>query len=202
MSPTSNFPKSIELAPSFQEMKIYTKTGDKGHTALFGGKRVPKDDARVEAYGTLDELNSHIGLLRTCLQDDQCLKWLESIQNHLFVIGSQLAVDPDARNLKLPSLKDENIQMLENAIDWMEGRLEPLKSFILPAGSGAAAQTHIARTVSRRAERRVVSLSGLGDYDPRIIIYLNRLSDFLFVLARFNSMLEGIPDVSWNPALD
>jgi cob(I)alamin adenosyltransferase len=183
-------------------MKIYTKTGDKGQTALFGGKRVPKDDLRVEAYGTLDELNSHIGLLREYLKEDQCREWLQNIQNQLFVIGSQLATDPDARNLKLPELKEENIRMLEQAIDKMEVRLEPLKSFILPAGSISVAQTHIARTVCRRAERRVVSLSDSAHCDPQIIIYLNRLSDFLFVLARFTSMLEGIPDVPWNPVWD
>lgn len=180
-------------------MKIYTKTGDKGDTGLFGGPRVMKDSARIEAYGTVDELNAVIGMARTQVESvapaiEQLLK---HIQNDLFDLGSELAT-PDPRQEKA-SVTPRHITELEQAIDAFEAGLPPLKEFILPGGSPSAGLLHLARTVCRRAERRVVALAGRsGEYvSVEAIPYLNRLSDLLFVLARAANQAAGIADVTW-----
>jgi len=179
--------------------KIYTKTGDKGQTALFGGARLPKHHIRIESYGTCDELNSHVGLLNDYVSDNELKSWLTTIQNNLFVLGSNLALDPDSK-LEVPTLADTDVVMLENAIDRMEESLEPLKTFILPGGHVHSSQAHIARCVCRRAERLVVALDEVEkNLDPILIQYLNRLSDFLFVTARYISKLRGVEEIPWKP---
>lgn len=173
-------------------MKIYTRTGDTGETALFGGKRVSKDDARIEAYGTVDELNSFIGVVRAAWPESPVDGELERIQNDLFDVGAQLAAPGNDR---FTGADPRRIDELEAAIDHAEKELTPLTNFILPGGSMAAAQLHVARTVCRRAERIVVSL---GPEAPRgTIVYLNRLSDFLFVAARFVNAKLDTADVIW-----
>lgn len=177
-------------------MKIYTKTGDQGKTSLFGGRRISKDDLRIEAYGTIDELNSHVGMLSSGLFAEQKEK-LQKIQNYLFVIGSNLAADPNEINLKIPELENDQIIYLETEIDRMEATLNPLRYFILPGGDAGSAQAHLCRTVCRRAERRTVSLSQLEPVNDHILIYLNRLSDYFFVLARYISHLNGSEEIYW-----
>jgi cob(I)alamin adenosyltransferase len=164
-------------------MKIYTKTGDEGMTSLYGGKRVSKDDIRIEAYGTVDELNSHIGsLISTLVNDDQTELLLE-IQKRLFTIGSILASDP-SKELPTPDLLESDILALEKAMDNMDASLAPLKTFILPGGSESNSKAHICRTVARRAERRIISLAGITQIDPIVVKYVNRLSDYFFILSR------------------
>ena len=180
-------------------MKIYTKTGDKGGTSLFGGKRVPKDDVRVEAYGTVDELNSNIGLLMCYINQEKSLKFLQIVQNELFVLGSLVAADPGKSNLKLPPFKVEAIKMVESEIDMMDTFLEPLKFFVLPGGSKGIAMAHICRTICRRAERRLVSLNHLETVNLDLVIYLNRLSDYFFTLSRYIAQQEGISEKPWIP---
>ncbi len=180
--------------------KIYTKTGDKGKTSLFGGTRLFKDDIRIEAYGTVDELNSFIGLLISELEvlDMEGLE-LQRIQNTLFDIGSQLSVAPDKREqFNLPMPTDLDITALEHAIDRMNDELPELKNFILPGGSRASATCHICRTVCRRAERRMVSIQRLGEeIDAVLIRYMNRLSDYLFVLSRYIIHRQGGKEILW-----
>ncbi|MBK6572107.1 MAG: cob(I)yrinic acid a,c-diamide adenosyltransferase [Saprospiraceae bacterium] len=180
-------------------MKIYTKTGDKGETSLFGGKRVPKDDVRVEAYGTVDELNSNIGLLMCYINQEKSLKFLQIVQNELFVLGSLVAADPGKSNLKLPPFKVEAIKMVESEIDMMDTFLEPLKFFVLPGGSKGIAMAHVCRTICRRAERRLVSLNHLETVNLDLVIYLNRLSDYFFTLSRYIAQQEGISEKPWIP---
>jgi len=177
-------------------MKIYTKTGDQGKTSLFGKARVDKDDIRIEAYGTVDELNSHLGLLLAEVDDKDIIATVLKIQSKLFDIGSNLAADPE-NNYPLPEIKEEDAHLLESAIDNMNESLEPLKTFILPGGSRANGQCHICRTVCRRGERRVVTLSKVAEVKPAIIIYLNRLSDYLFVLSRYLLSKEGKNEIPW-----
>lgn len=173
-------------------MKIYTRTGDAGYTSLFGGKRVSKKHARIEAYGTIDELNSFIGVVRTVWTDAPIDVQLDAIQRDLFDIGAQLASPGKGR---FTGVSPARIEALEQGIDDMERHLPPLTNFILPGGSLPAAQLHVARTVCRRAERVVVTL---GDKAPKITIaYLNRLSDYLFVAARFANAEYGVDDVVW-----
>jgi len=177
-------------------VKIYTKTGDGGETSLFGGARVRKDDARIEAYGTIDELNSTIGVARAASPWSPLDARLHAIQSDLFDIGAHLA-SPGTSRFAGPD--DAQIAALEQSIDAMESELAPLRAFILPGGTPAAAQLHVARTVCRRAERLVVALR---DDDPATlasIAYLNRLSDFLFVAARFANHQSGVADVPWKP---
>ncbi len=167
-------------------MRIYTKTGDRGQTGLIGGQRVPKDDPRVEAYGTLDELTAALGVVRAFLPVDLASSHevLAHIQRVLFDLGSELASLPGTR--KVPWVFDPaEIDKLERAIDEMETQLEPLKQFILPGGHPAGALAHLARTVARRAERTIVTLAAGSEVQPGILAYINRLSDFLFVLSRF-----------------
>lgn len=181
-------------------MKIYTRTGDKGETGLLGGTRVPKDDARIEAYGTVDELNSQVGMLRD-LAGIAHADALIAIQETLFTIGSHLAstnADERAR-FKVPPVAEPEIERLEKAMDAMDRELEPMRSFILPGGHPAASQAHICRTVCRRAERRVVHLAGMTAVEPELVRYLNRLSDFLFVLARYLGKAHGVADTPWKP---
>lgn len=180
-------------------MKIYTKTGDKGYTSLIGGTRVAKHHIRIESYGTVDELNSCIGLV-ACQDINQHEKEiLKQIQDRLFTIGASLAADPEKAKMTLPDLKQEDITMLEQEIDDMNQVLPELRHFILPGGNNATSFCHIARCVCRRAERTTVQLAEESPVDERIIIYLNRLSDYLFVLARKIAMDGHITDNQWIP---
>src|SRR5687767_6911442 len=178
--------------------KIYTKTGDDGTTGLFGGARLPKHHIRIEAYGTVDELNSFIGWLMTLVEDKKINELLQIIQSRLFTVGSNLASDP-SKDMITPDLLDEDIQMIEKAIDEMQAALPELKHFILPGGSQAVSAAHLARTVCRRAERRCVELAFDSQVEPIIILYLNRLSDYFFVLARFIGFNQGIEEIKWTP---
>lgn len=182
-------------------MKIYTKTGDKGSTSLIGGTKVSKAHLRIEAYGTVDELNSYIGLCRDHINDADSRAVLLETQDRLFTVGSALACDPEKETkLKIPDLHEEDITLLEKAIDKMHEVLPPMKSFILPGGLIAASHLHVARCVCRRAERQVVRLSE-ESHEVEIIIqkYLNRLSDYLFVLARYVAFLEKAEEIPWKP---
>ena len=178
--------------------KIYTKTGDQGETSIYGGKRLPKHHVRIEAYGTVDELNAQLGLLKDTLPESNQLIVLKAIQNRLFTIGSNLASDPD-KGLTTPDILPTDIEQLEQAIDQMEEPLPALKHFILPGGHPVVSQCHIARTVCRRSERIVVALGMESEVDPIILQYLNRLSDYLFVLARKIAQDLGVEEVIWNP---
>jgi cob(I)alamin adenosyltransferase len=181
-------------------MKIYTRSGDQGDTGLFGGGRVPKDDPRVSAYGDVDELNSAIGVARVAPPAGEFDVLLEAVQRDLFAIGGQLATpDPErvARALEKAALSAERVGELERAIDAADEELAPLKSFVLPAGTPKAAALHLARTVCRRAERSVVRLARGAEVHPLFIVYLNRLSDLLFTLARLANHRAGIPDTTW-----
>lgn len=180
-------------------MKVYTKKGDKGETSLIGGKRVPKYHLRIEAYGTVDELNSHIGLIRDHGINNRYKENLLKIQDRLFTIGSHLATGSANTKMKLPELKDDDIQFLEEEIDAMEDQLEPMKSFVLPGGHPLVSYTHIARCVCRRAERICVQLAEESKVNSMIIQYLNRLSDFLFVLARKIAKDFHANEVPWKP---
>ena len=182
-------------------MKIYTKTGDKGQTSLIGGTRVPKYHLRIEAYGTVDELNSWLGLIRDQPIDDHSLRIVMDIQDRLFTIGSLLASDPEKSRMKLPELTSDDVTIHENEMDMMESHLSELKSFILPGGHTTVSYTHIARCVCRRCERLVVHLTEENPIDPLIGIYLNRLSDYLFVLSRFFAQNLNVPESPWNPRL-
>ncbi|MDO5509441.1 MAG: cob(I)yrinic acid a,c-diamide adenosyltransferase [Weeksellaceae bacterium] len=186
-------------------MKIYTKTGDKGTTSLYGGTKVSKADLRIESYGTTDELNSAIGCIMAHTQKEDVHNALISIQKQLFVLGAELATPPDKLFLANgksrigKTLQEEDITALENHIDQMESELPALQKFILPGGGAAAAHAHLARTICRRAERRVVALKNEDEVRKLLVIYLNRLSDYLFVLARKLSKDAGIPDTEWLP---
>ncbi len=180
-------------------MKIYTKTGDKGQTSLIGGTRVPKHHLRIETYGTVDELNSYIGLVSDSFVHARTNTVLKEIQDRLFTIGSSLASDPEKSKMKIPDLKEEDIKLLEKEIDTMNEALPPLKSFILPGGNIAASHCHVARCVCRRTERLAVQLAENEWVDDKIIIYLNRLSDYLFVLARFISYQLKSDEILWQP---
>jgi cob(I)alamin adenosyltransferase len=182
-------------------MKIYTKGGDKGETGLFGGERVAKSSPRIEAYGTIDELNSFIGLAITELKSEEVKELLNTIQNQLFTVGSDLAAPPDEKNKKhdVPRVPKEFFENAEKQIDKFDAQLEPLKNFILPGGSKAAAMLNCCRTICRRAERRVVALNAADKVGENIIIFLNRLSDLFFVLARYENMISRIPDTIWKP---
>jgi cob(I)alamin adenosyltransferase len=196
--------------------KIYTKTGDKGRTSLIGGTKVPKSHIRIESYGTVDELNSFIGLLGDHLASAGPLTpatdlpgaaapppgyLLREIQDRLFTIGSSLACDPDkAPQLKIPDLKEEDVRLLEKEMDRMNEALPPMRSFILPGGHIAVSTAHIARCVCRRAERLCVNMQENELFiDPLVLQYLNRLSDYLFVLARYAGQLLQTPEIPWKP---
>jgi cob(I)alamin adenosyltransferase len=181
-------------------MKLYTKTGDDGTTGLFGGGRVPKTSPRVEAYGTVDEANAAIGVARATRLDEATDSVLAQVQNDLFVLGAELACVPGRESkLKMSLLGPEDIARIEQAIDAADESCPPLKSFVLPGGSPQAAALHLARTISRRAERGVLAID---DAPPRrdIVVYLNRLSDLLFALARKANVVAKVEDVPWQPS--
>ena len=184
-------------------MKIYTKTGDTGNTSLIGGTKVSKAHLRIEAYGTVDELNSYIGLCKDLLTDKNSTSILQEIQDRLFTIGSALACDPEKETkMKIPDLKEEDITLLENEIDKMNDALPPMKSFILPGGHPTVSHLHIARCICRRAERCCVRLQlEKNEVEPIIPKYLNRLSDYLFILARYAGHELKIPDLPWKPRM-
>jgi cob(I)alamin adenosyltransferase len=180
-------------------MKIYTRTGDAGETGLFGGTRVGKDDPRVEAYGTIDELNSCLGVARALGPSAQTDAALHHIQSDLFTLGAELACVPGKEDkLRMTPVGDADITRLEGWIDGSEAELEPLENFVLPGGSPAAAELHRARTVCRRAERRTLTASRSSSVRGEIVIYLNRLSDLLFVFARYENHASGIADIPWH----
>ena len=181
-------------------MKIYTRTGDRGDTGLFGGGRVPKNDPRVEAYGDVDELNAHLGLARAIEMMPRIDEVLVPIQRDLFALGALLAT-PDHEKmheqLAKARIDDDRVSQLERAIDQGEEELEPLRAFIIPGGTPKSAALHVARTVCRRAERRVIALAQTTELPTLVVIYLNRLSDLLFVLARVANRRAGAGEVSW-----
>lgn len=179
------------------EWKIYTKQGDKGQTSLIGGTRVPKYDDRVEAYGTIDELKSYIGIIRDLSEDKSVKELLLVIQERLFTAESRVAVDSEEALKKMPELFEKDIELLEDKIDEMNETLPALTSFILPSGQILASHAHVARTICRRAERITLKAFPDGNIDPLVIKYLNRMSDFLFVLARKFTQELGDGDVKW-----
>ena len=182
-------------------MKIYTKTGDKGETGLFGGERVSKNSLRIETYGTIDELNAFLGLAVLEVTDTSIKNILQNIQNQLFTVGADLSTPQIEKNKKLNITRTpkEFYLSAEKIIDKYESQLDELKNFILPGGSKGAALLHICRTITRRAEREVVALDNTVKIGNNIIIFLNRLSDLFFVLARYENRVSNIPDIKWNP---
>ncbi len=183
--------------------KIYTKTGDKGSTSLIGGVRVLKSHVRIESYGTIDELNSYIGMVNDMCANTEVTEWLREIQDRLFTIGSVLATNPDKEvKMKLPDLHDADVEWLESGIDKMNEVLPEMRSFILPGGNLASSTCHVARCVCRRAERLCVGMQGQQEYVPDLLIkYLNRLSDYLFVLCRYISHINNAEEVPWRARL-
>lgn len=181
-------------------MKIYTKTGDKGMTSLIGGTRVPKNSIRLEAYGTVDELNTYIGMIRSFPLKEQELSELVMIQTILFDVGGNLATDTSVEGLKIHLIvTEEEVLMLEKAMDRMDAELPPLTSFVLPGGDQAVSFCHIARTVCRRAERRMLDMSTQFEIDETVMKFVNRLSDYLFVLSRKVANDRGITEINWTP---
>ena len=182
-------------------IKIYTKTGDKGSTSLIGGTKVPKSHLRIEAYGTVDELNSCIGLCRDLIEDEESRNILLEIQDRLFTIGSSLACDPIKEpRMRIPDLKEKDVSLLEKEIDRLDAALPPMKSFILPGGHPVVSHIHITRCVCRRAERCCVRLELESlEVDEAILQYLNRLSDYLFMLARYTGNRMNAPEIPWKP---
>ncbi len=180
-------------------IKIYTKTGDKGKTSLYGGDRVSKNHPRLNAYGTVDELNSQIGLAAAFIKDAELKKILAGLQNDLFDLGGDLATPLENIKLKVNRIDSAYVEGLEKLIDKFNEALPELKVFILPGGGAAAGQLHVARTICRRAEREAVSLSENFDINEKVVVYLNRLSDLLFVLARYANFLENISEPVWEP---
>ena len=183
--------------------KIYTKTGDKGSTSLIGGTKVPKSHLRIEAYGTVDELSSWIGLCKDLLTDEAGKNMLQEVQDRLFTMNASLACDPIKEpKLRIPDLKEEDITLLEREMDRMNEAIPPMKSFILPGGHPVLSQLHIARCVCRRAERCCVRLEQESlEVEAVILKYLNRLSDYLFVLARYTGHQMGIEEIPWKPRI-
>ena len=180
-------------------MKIYTKTGDEGITSLLGGLRVPKSDLRIDAYGTVDELNSYLGLLRDQEVNGKRADFLKEIQDRLFTLGADLATVPGKDKVKKPDLHVEDIEQLEQEMDRMDLELPPLTAFILPGGHQSVSFCHLARTVCRRTERIVVELASYEQVNPLVIQYLNRLSDYLFVLGRKMAAELEVDEVTWRP---
>jgi len=179
--------------------RVYTRTGDDGTTGLGGGQRVPKDSARIAAYGTVDELSSAIGVAVALGLDPRLAAALARIQNELFNVGSDLCIlEEDKAAMPVPVVEERHVDALEGLMDELQAELTPLENFILPGGTPAAAQLHVARTVCRRAEREVIHLSRQEPVGPWVVRYLNRLSDALFVMARSENLRRGVPDVLWN----
>lgn len=181
--------------------RIYTKTGDKGQTSLIGGTRLPKHHIRIEAYGTVDELNSHIGLLRDVISQEATAALLIHIQDRLFTIGSHLAADPEKNKMQLPPIFEEDVVALEKAIDEMDAQVPPMKSFVLPGGHVHVSYCHIARCVCRRAERAVMRLAENEPVEEIHGKYLNRLSDYLFMLSRWLVQELKANEIPWKPKL-
>jgi len=179
-------------------MKIYTKKGDQGETSLFGGTRVPKSSARIKAYGTVDELNSVVGMAASHGLSERGTEWINKVQEDLFVLGADLATPPSSQT-RINRIDEQAIDFLEQCIDTMQETLQPLKSFILPGGAPQGATFHLARTVCRRAERTTVNCTETEEISDLTIKYLNRLSDFFFVLARFENKHAGEPEETWQP---
>ena len=182
-------------------MKIYTKTGDKGYTSLIGGTRVPKHHLRIESYGTVDELNSYIGLIRDQDITAHDKELLKQIQDRLFTIGSSLAADPEKSKMIIPDLHMADVELLEQEMDAMNEQLPELRHFILPGGSNTISFCHIARCICRRAERLTVNLAQESTVDEKVNIYLNRLSDYLFTLGRKVANERNIPENQWIPRI-
>lgn len=182
-------------------MKIYTKTGDQGSTSLFGGKRVLKSDLRIDTYGTIDELNSWMGVLRDQPVNQNRNAVLIEIQDRLFTIGSILATEPGNTKVKIPALAETDIQFLEKEIDGMDAALPPMKFFVLPGGHPAVSFGHVTRTVCRRAERLVIALNQTDSINELVIKYLNRLSDYLFMLCRIMTHELNAPETPWKPRM-
>ena len=183
-------------------MRIYTKSGDTGQTGLFGGARVSKDDVRVDCYGIVDELNACLGVVASTAVAKDVGELLTRLQSDLFVVGAELACVPEKREaLRLHLIDESDITRLEQTIDEYTKELPELKTFILPGGSNSAAMLHLARTICRRAERRTITLGGLSEVSGKIVIYLNRLGDLLFVLARVENRRNLVADVPWQPRI-
>lgn len=182
-------------------MKIYTKTGDQGTTSLFGGKRVSKADLRIDTYGTVDELNSYIGLLRDQDVNKDRLNELLEIQDRLFTIGSILATEPGNQKVKIPHIEETDITFLEKRMDEMDVSLPPMRFFVLPGGHQSVSFCHVARTVCRRAERLTIALDAQETVNPLVIKYLNRLSDYIFVLSRLMAQELNISESPWKPRM-
>ncbi len=182
-------------------MKIYTKKGDQGQTSLFGGKPVSKDTLRIEAYGTVDELNCVVGWTLAEISDEELRATVQVIQKQLFVVGAELATVDPTETMTRGFIHEQHVKILENQIDDWERELKPLKKFILPGGSKGAAACHLARTVCRRAEREVVSLGKQETLRPELVKYLNRLSDWFFVLARYMNHRTKVEDILWEGIL-
>ncbi len=181
-------------------MKIYTRTGDDGTTALLGGDRVPKHHLRIETYGAVDELNANLGLLKDQNPVDEYNGFIKDIQDNLFTIGSHLATGPGASaKLQLPEINADAVEILEQSIDKMDEELPPLRNFVLPGGHVANSAAHVARCVCRRAERLAVHLNDTDSVDPVILKYLNRLSDWLFSFSRLITHRTGSPEIAWTP---
>lgn len=181
--------------------KIYTKTGDAGQTSLIGGVRVPKFHIRIESYGTIDELNSYIGLIKDSLNKEDVNTILAEIQDRLFTIGSLLASEPTKSKMKVPDIFEKDIELLENEMDKMDKNLPELKSFILPGGNIVASHCHVARCICRKAERLVVHLATESEVNPIVTTYLNRLSDYLFMLSRKIVIDSGASEIAWRPRM-
>lgn len=181
-------------------MKIYTKTGDKGMTSLIGGKRVAKNSIRLESYGTVDELNSYLGMIRSFPIDPLIMEELIAIQSRLFDIGGNLATDPENKDIQVKlGIEEQDVQMLEKAIDRMDAEVPPMKFFILPGGNEVVSFCHIARTVCRRAERRIMDLMETVAIDEMLLCYINRLSDYLFILSRKLAAESAVEEMKWIP---
>lgn len=182
-------------------MKIYTKKGDQGKTGLIGGTRVSKNDLKINAYGTVDELNAFVGLLRDLIDDSNYTSQLIEIQDRLFTAGSLLAVSDEGTKMKIPTIKSSDISSLESWIDSMDSELSEMKSFVLPGGHPIVSNCHITRTICRRAERCIVTLSEHSEVDPIILSYFNRLSDYFFTLGRMMVKKLGIKETPWDPKI-
>lgn len=182
-------------------MKIYTKTGDKGETSLFGGERVQKNNQRINAYGTVDELNAFIGLALTEIKSDEIRNVLIDLQNKLFIVGSDLATPDTEKNKKLNITRtsEDFIKKAEADIDIFTEKLDELRNFILPGGSKGSAMLHVCRTICRRAEREIVALKNFEKINENIIVFLNRISDLFFVLSRYENKVSNYPDTIWKP---
>lgn len=182
-------------------MKIYTRKGDSGETSLVGGQRVPKDALRIEAYGSVDELNALLGVVRATKPTGEIDNLVRQLQEELFVLGADLATPQSEQSKKIPRIEQRHIDFLERQIDRMDGQLTPLTTFILPGGSQTGAQLHVARTVCRRAERLTVRLSKQEAINPLTVVYLNRLSDLLFTLARYANKVDQATETPWSPSV-